>query len=644
MRELVVTDVLERLGNPHHASPLIPYVAAKDIEESRTIDLREGLATDTERERRAAVDVRDPAGQPLDHSAKILLIEDSSGDARLVLEMLKTAWGSRFELIHVTRSAEARAQLEAHPDIACALLDLSLPDAQGLSALIDLRQAGQGLPIVVLTGSDRLELAVESLQRGAQDYLVKGRVDADLLSRSLRYAIERRRLETELAHQALHDALTGLPNRRLFLDRLAAGLTRLKRQPGLIALLFVDVDRLKSVNDALGHDAGDRILIETAHRLADAVRPSDTVARFGGDEFTVLCEGVADEDEAEMVARRLVEAIKQVVDADGRKLDVTASVGVVVSDGANTTPEALTKYADTAMYEAKALGRARSVLFDAGLGRRTSERAALEIDLDRALDRNQFEMFYQPQVALASAHVIGVEGLLRWGHPLRGRVEPGDFVSIAEDSGAIVPLGAWTLGEATRQVAEWRAQGLARDASVSVNISPRQLADPELPDLVRRALDAAEIDPDMLCLEITETAVITDLEAAARVLGDLKSLGIRLAIDDFGTGYASLTYARRLPIDMLKIDRSFVRGVAHDPEDAAIVSAVVNLAHSLDLVAVAEGVETAEQVTKLRELECDIAQGHLFAPAVPPAKLTGFFIVEDRADEWAKSCLDDVPA
>jgi diguanylate cyclase (GGDEF)-like protein len=642
MRQLEIDDVLERLGNPNHASPLIPYASAKDIERRRTIDLRDDPADveDAPRER-ATIDVSDAA---LRRAVKILLIEDSLGDARLVLEMLKQEWGSRFELIHVTRSMEARSQLEAHPDIACALLDLSLPDAQGLSALIDLRQAAPGLPIVVLTGSDRLELAVESLQRGAQDYLVKGRVSADLLSRSLRYAIERQRLETELAHQALHDPLTGLPNRRLFLDRIASALTRLKRRPGFIAVMFVDLDRLKAVNDALGHDAGDRILTETAHRLSEVVRPSDTVARFGGDEFTVLCEGVTDEAEAEIIAGRLVETLKQVISSDGRNLDVTASVGVVVTEGINTTPDALTKSADAAMYEAKALGRARSVLFDAGLGRRASERAALEIDLERALERDQFELFYQPQVALDSAHVVGVEGLLRWGHPLRGRVEPGDFVEIAEDSGAIVPLGAWTLGEATRQAALWREQGLAGDACVSVNISPRQLADPDLPDLVRRSLEESAIDPEMLCLEITETAVITDLEAAARMLGDLKSLGVKLAIDDFGTGYASLTYARRLPIDILKIDRSFVRGVARDPEDAAIVSAVINLAHSLDLEAVAEGVESPDQVTKLRELDCDIAQGHLYAPAVPPAKLTGFFIVEDRADEWAKSYLDDVPA
>jgi diguanylate cyclase len=555
----------------------------------------------------------------------VLLVEDSDAEALLVQEMLREVSDFSFEIIHASRAAEVSPLLMARSDIACVLLDLSLPDARGLSGLMALRESSPALPIVVLTGFDDKEMALQALQQGAQDYIVKGSVDGELLSRSIRYAIERKRLESEIAHEALHDPLTGLPNRRLFLDRVTSAFTRLHRSPGLMALLFVDLDRFKAVNDNLGHEAGDELLITVAHRIEEAIRPSDTVGRFGGDELTILCENISGEKEAVSIGERVGDSLRRPFRIGDNDIEITASIGIVVGSGREEKPQELIGAADTAMYEAKLQGKARTIVFDRALAKRASDRLGLEGDLEEAIDSKRFELFFQPQVSIKTGLLEGAEALLRWDHPVRGQVEPQTFVSVAEETGLIGRLGAWALHEATRRASGWRVLRAASPTGVAVNISPRQLADPGLTALVQTAIVESGIEPDRLCLEITEKAVITDLPAAKRVLDDLKALGVRLALDDFGTGYASLVYVKQLPIDILKIDRSFVDGLGRDVEDSAIVTAVINLAHTLGMGTIAEGVETPKQLSELRAYGCDAAQGMLFSPAVPTHELLSLF-------------------
>jgi diguanylate cyclase (GGDEF)-like protein/PAS domain S-box-containing protein len=440
-------------------------------------------------------------------------------------------------------------------------------------------------------------------------------------------AVGRTRSQAQLAHQALHDPLTGLPNRTLFLDRLGHVLAR-RRPPGeAVAVLFVDLDRFKVVNDSLGHAAGDQLLVALAERLRHALRPADTVARFGGDEFTILCESVADAAQAAAIAARVGELIAQPFAIEGEDdVVLTASVGISLSAGGPDTgadrPETMLRDADAAMYRAKERGRARHELFDEQMRAGAVQRLQLEQWLRRAIERDELRVHFQPEVRLADGRVEAVEALLRWQHPERGLLLPADFLALAEETGLIVPVGAWVLTEACRWAARLTGAGPGGSSpGVWVNLSARQLAMPDLTGTVAEALAGAGIAPDRLCLEITESALMEDAEATLATLRSLKDLGVGLAVDDFGTGYSSLSYLRRFPVDFIKVDRSFVDGLGHDPEDTAIVAAVVGLAHSLGLVPVAEGIETAGQLAELRRLGCELGQGHLFAPPVPGEEL-----------------------
>ncbi len=425
---------------------------------------------------------------------------------------------------------------------------------------------------------------------------------------------ERKAIADRLAHAAIHDPLTGLPNRVLFMDRLQHALTRAERRGTRVGVVFLDLDRFKLVNDSLGHTAGDRLLVAVADRLRGALRPSDTVARFGGDEFVVLCDDVLGEDATVEIASRMAHAVARPVLLPEGEVFVTASIGVAVSGRPGDSADNLLRDADTAMYRAKDQGRARTEVFD----ERTHDRAVHHLrtgnDLHRALQRGEFEVHYQPVVDLETGRVSGFEALVRWQHPTRGLVHPGDFISLAEETGLIVPLGAWVLEEACRQVVEWqhhRPAG-ARPLTISVNLSPRQLAEPTLHDEVTRILAETGIDPDAVWLEITESTLMHDAESAVSTLRALRLLGVHLSVDDFGTGYSSLSYLKRFPVEALKVDRSFVDGLGHEPGDSAIVTAVVTMAHALGLRAVAEGLETPVQLGELRTLGCDMAQGFLF--------------------------------
>jgi diguanylate cyclase (GGDEF)-like protein len=430
--------------------------------------------------------------------------------------------------------------------------------------------------------------------------------------------IERKRAQERLAHQALHDPLTELPNRALFLDRLALALARLRRRKSSMAVLFADVDRFKLVNDSLGHDAGDRLLVALSRRLRDVLRPGDTLARFGGDEFAVLCEDVPEAD-AEGIVARMMEALAEPFTTGGRELFVSMSVGIAMAQDPDQRAEALLRDADAAMYLAKDRGRARFEVFDEAMRDQSTERLVLENALRRAPERGELRALYQPIVRLADGSMVAAEALVRWAHPERGLLTAAQFVPLAEETGIIVPVGGWVLEEACRQAATWLGDGKA--PAVSVNLSALQLNRSDLVDTVDRALKDSGLNPDRLWLEITESVLMEDADTAVAALERLRGLGVHLCVDDFGTGYSSLAYLRRFPVDALKVDRSFVAGLGKDPEDSAIVEAVVSMAHSLRLSVVAEGVETDEQLARLRDLGCELAQGFYFAAPVPPSAL-----------------------
>jgi diguanylate cyclase (GGDEF)-like protein/PAS domain S-box-containing protein len=433
----------------------------------------------------------------------------------------------------------------------------------------------------------------------------------------------RKRFEADLAHQAMHDSLTELPNRMLFVDRLQHAIKRLERHPNQLAVLFVDLDRFKLVNDAIGHVGGDQVLLETAHRLSGAVRPEDTVARFGGDEFTILCEE-ADEEAAGLVAKRVLDALAEPHIVGGRTFELSASVGVRINADAGASAEELLRDADLALYDAKQAGRGRVALFDAVTRQRHFDLLAAEQALRDAISQNELRLHYQPEVLLSSGRIVAAEALVRWQHPERGLIGPGEFIPLAEESGLIIEIGEWVLHQACAQMSAWRrARIVSEQFRVAVNVSGRQLSHPALPDTVSSALSATGVKPDTLCLEITESALVEDLEVAMANLEAISKLGVLIALDDFGVGFSSLSRIRELPpLGVIKIDRSFVSEMSAASADSAVIGAVISLASHLKVVVVAEGIETAEQLGALRELGCDIGQGFYFARPQPPEDLT----------------------
>jgi diguanylate cyclase (GGDEF)-like protein len=576
-------------------------------------------------------------------SLRVLLVEDCHADALLVREELADAAPGALELTIAPTLAAARERLAAEP-VECVLLDLSLPDAFGLEGLETLRDLWPDLPVVVLSGAARDELAVRAVKAGAQDYLVKGETPAALLVRAVRHAIERKQAERRLATLAMSDALTGLPNRALLLERAHLALERMERADGPlrpVGLLFLDLDRFKLVNDSLGHAAGDELLLGVAQRLRAAVRDGDTVARFGGDEFAVLCEAVDDTAELDALAARVSAALSEPLQIAGTEIFPSGSIGVAAASGRDDTPERLLREADAAMYRAKAGGRA-SAHYDARIADDGARRALrTEAELHQALRRGELVLHYQPVMRLGErGGIAGVEALVRWRHPERGLVGPDEFIGTAEDTGLIRRLGAWVLQEGCRQLAAWDAAGLADDVTLAINLSPRQLDDEHLVPRVVSALCEHGLEPGRLCVEIGEG------EDTPATLHALHDLGVRIAIDA-RRALAWATGARpELPVDVVKLDRRFVARMDVEPQARRIVDAVLGLARSLGAEVVAEGLEDDVQARELAELGCALGQGHAFAPASPAIAMEALLVRarEARSDQIRVYLCDDAPA
>jgi diguanylate cyclase (GGDEF)-like protein len=556
---------------------------------------------------------------------QILLVEDNADDAHLLRTMFRGERPGSFELTHVQRISEAVNHL-AKGGVDIVLLDLGLPDGNGLDTVRRAHAAAPGVPLIVLTGLDDEILAAEAMMEGAQDYLIKGHIENRALPRALRHAIERHRMQTEAAlmslqmvHSAQHDFLTDLPNRMLLNDRLTQAISFAQRQGKQLAVLFVDLDDFKKINDSLGHAIGDKLLQSVAGRLIASVRRSDTVSRQGGDEFVVLLSQVERAEDAAFSARKILAALTAPHQINQTDLYINVSIGVSTYPGDGQDALNLINSADTAMYDAKEQGRNNYQFFRPDMHARVIERQSLEGSLRGALGRHEFLLHYQPKINLESGEISGVEALIRWMHPDRGLVPPSEFVPIAEECGLILPIGQWVLLEACRQARAWRDLGL-RAVPMAVNVSAVEFLAKDFLSGVRAALIATGVEPHNLEIELTESVLMRDAETTVDTLHALKAIGVQLAVDDFGTGYSSLSYLRRFPLDALKVDQSFVHEITANPDDATIVSAVISMGKSLKQRVIAEGVETREQLDFLQTQGCGEGQGYYFSRPVVAAQ------------------------
>jgi diguanylate cyclase (GGDEF)-like protein/PAS domain S-box-containing protein len=684
---------------------------------------------------------------------RVLLVEDNAGDARLLREMLADEGLHGVELTHVASMEAAEKHLTAHTaDII--LLDLGLPDAQGMAAVRRAHAIAPHVPLVVLTGLDDESLAAQTLQQGAQDYLVKGQIvsgsgqiETRGLLRALRYAVERKSMEEalfaekeraqvtlnsigdavactdiagnltflniiaekltgwswqeaagrpmaevflildaksrepianpmkmavdrdrtlhlpsdsilirrdgleipiedsvapihdrdgrvtgavvvfrdvsaareaamQITHSAEHDFLTGLPNRLLLSDRISQAIALAPRHEQRVAVLFLDLDGFKHINDSLGHPIGDKLLQSIAKRLVDCVRVSDTVSRQGGDEFVILLPEVRHPEDSASTVARILAAVAQTHSIDLHDLHVTTSIGVSIFPDDGMDAETLIKNADTAMYQAKENGRQSFQFFKPAMNVRAVERQSIEEGLRRAIERQELSLHYQPKIDLKAGTISGAEALLRWTHPTRGLVSPAQFIPVAEACGLILPIGAWVLRQACIQARAWLDAGLPAKP-VAVNVSAMEFRSENFLTRLFRTLSDVDLEPRYLELELTESVLMQSADASASVLRAVRERGIRVAIDDFGTGYSSLSYLRKFPVDALKIDQSFVRQISTAGEDTALVTAVIGMARSLGLKVVAEGVQTFEELVFLRAHHCDEVQGFYFSQPLP---------------------------
>jgi diguanylate cyclase (GGDEF)-like protein len=548
---------------------------------------------------------------------RVLLIEDDSADAMLFETALRLRHPGEFEVTVATDMASAETLLRQEKFDAISL-DLGLPDAQGLQAVARIQAEAPHIGFIVLSHSEDPELAIEAVKAGAQDYLVKRRAGGTNIAKSLRYAAQRKRAERHLANIAFHDQLTGLANRNLFRQRVANALGNCRRRGDAFAVLLLDMDRFKSVNDALGHDAGDAFLQQVAERLRESTRETDTVARLGGDEFAVIATGIGSPSDLVLILERILTSIRRPIELSGTRLNPTTSIGAALYPISGEDSDALLAAADAAMYVAKKEGRNGYHIHGAELTQQIAERLQLETQLRLGIDRREFTLHYQPQIS-PHGDFIGAEALLRW-EPRAGETVPAsEFIAVLEETGMITDLGPWIIRTACQQLGDWRRRGHRVDR-MAINLSARQLLSRDFTSQMREAARSAGLVPKDIELELTEGTLLRDTEAMRSVLGELHRDGFRLALDDFGTGYCSVAYLRNFPISTLKVDGSFVQEIASDSYRRNLVGGLIHLARRLGLDVVAEGVETTAQRDVLSEERCGIMQGFLFGRALAPDK------------------------
>ena len=545
------------------------------------------------------------------HHIEVLLIEDNPMDALLVQQALNAPGPDSFHLSQAETLQGALTALENF-SFDLILLDLTLPDSQGIDTFHGVRTAHPRIPILVLSGLTNEDLAIQAVQHGAQDYLVKRGGNWDMIPRSIRYAMERKRSQDHVSYMAHYDQLTGLPNRTLFFDRLTHALKRAHRAERLLALLFVDLDQFKAINDSLGHVAGDQLLKKISDRLCACFGDGDTIARMGGDEFTVLLEDISGIAEITAYASQVLTALSSPTLLDTHQVYTGASIGITVFPFDDADAHTLLKHADIAMYHAKSQGGNSYQYYLGDMGTQVTDRFSLVTDLHRGLANQEFFLHYQPQVNLENGHITGMESLLRWQHPVRGMIPPIEFISLAEEIGVMNQLGLWVLRTACHQNRALQTLGLA-PIPVSVNISGRQFKQGDLVEKIQQVLNASGLDPQHLEIELTENYLMDDTEKNLNTLHNIKKMGIKIAIDDFGTGYSSLRYLKAFPIDTLKIDRSFIDGLPHNTTNASLVAAMIGIGQNLGLTVIAEGVETYEQMCFLQSHGCHQAQGYFFS-------------------------------
>jgi diguanylate cyclase (GGDEF)-like protein len=557
----------------------------------------------------------------------ILLVEDNPGDRRLTELALRD--GGREAAVEISiHAVESISQGIAYLDemkgkVDAILLDLDLPDAYGLDGLRAMRGAAAAVPIIVLTGVSDLRIATEALQNGAGDYLEKAELQPRTLLRSVRYAIERKKSETELVRLARTDSLTGLLNRRAFFEELDASLIQSRRNGMSCAVILFDVDRFKEINDVFGHRTGDNVLIEVTRRLSEQLRETDTIARIGGDEFAILATNLRSEQSALEIAEKVSRAVAGITELDDMRLEVSISVGISVFPSDDSTADVLVSHADLAMYKSKASRKGSINFFDSRMDAVVKARHALKRSMPEDILAGRFYLLFQPIVDSTTRKLIGAEGLARWRDLENKIITPTDFIPIAEESGSIANLGNRLLEEACSQIHAWTDMQKAL-VPISMNISPMQCRDPGFAARLINTMEKLEVPAKLINIEMTESTIFKNIEVIQKNLDMLKTYGVGIHIDDFGTGYSSLSLLRDLPLSAVKIDRSFVRDIGKVQGSELIIQAVVDLATKLGFNTIAEGVETEDQVSVLRDLGVNGLQGYYFSKPVPGAQLAGW--------------------
>ena len=549
---------------------------------------------------------------------ELILIDDDETDRMAVTRAI--AKSSLNANVSEAKDSQSALKLLSQQEFDCIILDYNLADTHGLALLKTIQDQGLSqAPVIMLSGMEDEKLMLECLKSGAQDYLLKSDLNINSLTRSIRYSQERKQIMEQLRFVAQHDSLTGLANRSLFIDSLERAIARSRRNGTVTAVFFIDLDNFKSINDTLGHDAGDDLLKTIAERIKQSVRSEDLVGRLGGDEFAVLMEGIQEPDFSIKIAQHMLDVVGLPIPLKSRSVHSTPSIGIATYPACGDSANELLKHADIAMYSAKQSGRNGYKFYAADMQQLANEYAELKEDMLVALKEDQFELYYQPQVDAHSHEVVGLEALIRWHHPVRGMVPPNDFIPIAEKTGLINPIGEWVIRRACQQYPAIVAQsGIASPKlSIALNVSASQLQEENFVDLICDTARECGVPLGRLEIELTEHAIIQNIELGAQTLWKLVDQGVRIAIDDFGTGYASFKHLQQLPLQTLKIDRSFVSHLPEDKTNLELVKAITTMAKALNMEVVAEGVETEAQAKTLTDIGCDILQGFYFARPEP---------------------------